>query len=99
MRSGRADVVTAMRPAAPEEPAKPERVKVACNTEGRALYFSREAIPHAGPHHIHIGVYGFAPGALGRCAALPKGDWKPPNGSNNSAGSKPDCTSMHVHVD
>jgi len=73
MRSGRADVVTAMRLAAPEEPAKPERVKVACNTEGRALYFSREAIPHGGPHHIHIGVYGFAPGALERCAALPQG--------------------------
>jgi len=73
LRSGLGDIVTAMRPALDGEAQQPERVKVAAGTNGRALYFSRSAIPHGGPHHIHLGIYAFAPGVLERCAALPPG--------------------------
>ena len=74
LRSGKADVVTAMRPAQADEVLRPERVKVACGADGRALYFSREAIPHGGPHHIHLGIYAFAPKVLERCSALPQSE-------------------------
>lgn len=73
LRQGRGDVITAVRPASEGEAALPERVKAALGSDGRALYFSRTAIPHGGPHHIHIGLYGYAPGVLARCAALPEG--------------------------
>lgn len=73
LRQGRGDVVTAVRPASEGEAALPERVKAALGSDGRALYFSRTAIPHGGPQHIHIGLYGYAPGVLARCAALPEG--------------------------
>ncbi|MDB4787294.1 3-deoxy-manno-octulosonate cytidylyltransferase [Flavobacteriales bacterium] len=67
------DIVSAMRPASPEEVTSEHRVKVAVNARQQALYFSRAAIPSGGPFHAHIGIYGFAPGALNRCAALPEG--------------------------
>ena len=73
LRQGRGDVVTAVRSASEGEAALPERVKAALGSDGRALYFSRTAIPHGGPQHIHIGLYGYAPGVLARCAALPEG--------------------------
>lgn len=61
------------RPAEPGEVDFPERVKVQCDTDGRALRFSRAPVSLAGPHHIHLGLYGFAPGWLERCASLPIG--------------------------
>ncbi len=73
LREGQWDIVSAMRPAAPEEATMSHRVKVAVNAHQRALYFSRSPIPSGGPHHVHIGIYGYAPGALSRCAALPAG--------------------------
>ena len=73
LRQRRGDVVTAVRPAVGGEAALPERVKAALGSDGRALFFSRTAIPQGGPYHIHIGLYGYAPGVLARCAALPEG--------------------------
>jgi 3-deoxy-manno-octulosonate cytidylyltransferase (CMP-KDO synthetase) len=68
-----AQVVTARRPAEPGESEKPERVKVECDASGKALRFSRSPAPIKGAHHIHLGLYGFAPGWLSRCASLPVG--------------------------
>lgn len=35
-------------------------VKVVCNNKDKALYFSRELIPHNAKYHfVHIGIYGF----------------------------------------
>lgn len=73
LHSGKWEVVSIMRPAAPQEAGSAHRVKVVCGTHGNALFFSRSAIPHGGPHQIHLGIYGFAPGQLLRCAALPPG--------------------------
>lgn len=43
----------------------PNRVKVVCDAKGRALYFSRSAIPHGpGGWHKHIGLYAFTRSAL-----------------------------------
>ena len=68
-----AQVVTARRPAKPGESEMLERVKVECDTAGMALGFSRSPSPIKGGHHIHLGLYGFAPGWLSRCASLPVG--------------------------
>jgi 3-deoxy-manno-octulosonate cytidylyltransferase (CMP-KDO synthetase) len=57
-------------------------VKVVCDAEGRALYFSRAPIPavsHAGAQDApgfpecfrHVGLYGYRAGALRRIAAAP----------------------------
>lgn len=73
LRTGAWDIVSAMRPAEASEIPMSQRVKVAAGKGGRALYFSRSPIPFEGPHHIHIGIYGFAPGQLARCASLAPG--------------------------
>ena len=73
LRKGRWDIVSAMRQGQTEEASSPHRVKVASGGDGRALYFSRSAIPHGAPPNIHIGIYGFSPGHLIRCAQLPEG--------------------------
>ena len=73
LQSNHGDIVSAMRPALPEEVHDANRVKVAVNGALEALYFSRSPVPSGGPFHIHIGIYGFAPGALSKCAALPEG--------------------------
>ena len=42
---------------------------------GRALYFSRTAVPSGeGPHFHHIGLYAFRRAALDRFVKLPRGD-------------------------
>ncbi len=67
------------------EAANPDRVKVVLDARGRALYFSRAAIPfdrdgdaHDGKSHgvgplLHIGLYGYRMATLERFAALPPG--------------------------
>lgn len=43
----------------------PHVVKVVVGADGRALYFSRSAIPHGAREFLgHIGIYAFAPGLL-----------------------------------
>ena len=59
--------------------ADPNRVKVVTDSRGRALYFSRAAIPHSktGPVQaegwplLHLGVYAYRRAALERFLALP----------------------------
>lgn len=54
-------------------------VKVVCDRDGRALYFSRSPIPatsHSGPGDVpgsfrHVGLYAYRAGALRRVAAAP----------------------------
>ncbi len=49
----------------------PARVKVVCDSAGRALYFSRSAIPHGGPWTLHVGIYAFLPRVIQELTALP----------------------------
>jgi 3-deoxy-manno-octulosonate cytidylyltransferase (CMP-KDO synthetase) len=74
-----ADIVTAAHRAT--EAAgfmSPHVVKVVCDVDGRALYFSRSGIPAArggAPRYMrHVGIYGFRAAALARFVALPPGD-------------------------
>lgn len=66
-----ADVATAMATLSEDEAHATERVKVVTDQSGRALYFSRAAIPHGGPWWVHVGIYAFRKAALARFAALP----------------------------
>jgi 3-deoxy-manno-octulosonate cytidylyltransferase (CMP-KDO synthetase) len=68
-------VVTFATPAAAEEMANPNAVKVVLARDGSALYFSRSAIPYprgeggAAPLK-HLGIYGYQRDALLRLAGL-----------------------------
>lgn len=68
-------VVTLATPAAPEEMANPNAVKVVLARDGSALYFSRSAVPYprveggAAPLK-HVGIYGYQRDALLRLAGL-----------------------------
>jgi 3-deoxy-manno-octulosonate cytidylyltransferase (CMP-KDO synthetase) len=73
------DVGTAAAPLAPELAADPARVKVVTDGRGRALYFSRAAIPHRreptdpveGLYWQHVGLYVYTRAALQRWVATP----------------------------
>ncbi len=68
------DVGTAAAPLDPALAADPARVKVVTDADGRALYFSRAAIPHRrepddpldGLYWQHLGIYAYTRGALER---------------------------------
>ncbi|HEX6533837.1 MAG TPA: 3-deoxy-manno-octulosonate cytidylyltransferase [Gemmatimonadaceae bacterium] len=72
---------TAAACASPDILDTPHVVKVVCGDDGRALYFSRAAIPYLrdesdaalrrGLVRQHLGVYAYTPGALARWVALP----------------------------
>ncbi|MBF2735863.1 MAG: 3-deoxy-manno-octulosonate cytidylyltransferase [Betaproteobacteria bacterium AqS2] len=70
--AGGCDVATAAAPITAAQARDPAVVKAVAAADGRALYFSRAAVPHGARRHLgHIGVYAFAPGRLARAAALP----------------------------
>ena len=71
------DIGTVAAPLDPALAADPARVKVVTDSRGRALYFSRAAIPHrreptdpaAGLYWQHLGIYAYTREALGRWVA------------------------------
>ncbi|MFA4985971.1 MAG: 3-deoxy-manno-octulosonate cytidylyltransferase [Candidatus Brocadiia bacterium] len=82
LETGGYDVVTPARAARNEsEYLLVSRVKVVCDSKGRALYFSRSPIPRArededqaaavSASRIHLGVYGFKRECLMAFASLP----------------------------
>ncbi len=85
LRGGEGSIATLITPAkSAEEVLNPNRVKVVVDASGRALYFSRQAIPFlkgVEPHewsdhflyHIHIGIYGFTREALLKIGDLGEG--------------------------
>lgn len=69
-------MATLALPAEEGDLENPNVVKVVCDLGGRALYFSRAAIPyprHAGRGRVlrHLGIYGYRRETLLRLAALP----------------------------
>ncbi|MBN2565434.1 MAG: 3-deoxy-manno-octulosonate cytidylyltransferase [Candidatus Eisenbacteria bacterium] len=78
---GTVDMTTLASPADDEEGfASPDVVKVVADGRGRALYFSREPIPHTrctpagNPLYLHhVGIYCFRREALGRFAGMRRG--------------------------
>jgi 3-deoxy-manno-octulosonate cytidylyltransferase (CMP-KDO synthetase) len=78
----RADIATlAVRIDALADLNDPNTVKVACDAQGRALYFSRASIPFnrdapatvAGACLRHVGLYAYRVAALRKLASLPTG--------------------------
>jgi 3-deoxy-manno-octulosonate cytidylyltransferase (CMP-KDO synthetase) len=72
-------VTTLVSPLAADEAANPDVVKVVCDRQGRALYFSRAAIPfprdgQPGAFLRHIGLYAFRMTALEHFVALGPGN-------------------------
>ena len=73
------DATTLKVPCPPTEIHDPNVVKVVTGVDGRALYFSRAAIPFDRdrtsrlPHWKHLGLYAYRRAALQRFAALPPG--------------------------
>jgi len=70
-------VGTLKTPAAPEDIASPSAVKVVADLNGRALYFSRAAIPSdrdiTQPQYFkHLGIYACSKGALDLFVSLPE---------------------------
>ena len=62
-----ASIATLARPKSDDDSERenPNRVKVVCDLNGRALFFSRAALPSSpGPWFEHVGLYAFTRGAL-----------------------------------
>jgi 3-deoxy-manno-octulosonate cytidylyltransferase (CMP-KDO synthetase) len=77
MQDPEAPVGTLKTPAAEEDIANPNAVKVVTAANGRALYFSRATIPYdrAGirlRYFKHLGIYAYRRAALERFVALPE---------------------------
>lgn len=71
------DIGTAAAPLNPDQAQDPSRVKVVTDARGRALYFSRSAIPfhrdkggQRGQYWQHVGVYAYTRNALRRWVTL-----------------------------
>jgi 3-deoxy-manno-octulosonate cytidylyltransferase (CMP-KDO synthetase) len=73
-----APMATLALPGAADDRDNPNVVKVVCDLDGRALYFSRAPIPFprnpAGTVLRHIGLYGFQHAALLQFATWPEGE-------------------------
>lgn len=68
-------VVTLARRVSSDSETDPSVVKVAMNSRGRALYFSRSSIPWGADFYFHhVGVYCFTPESLPACAESPQGE-------------------------
>jgi len=77
MKNAEVPVGTLMTPAAPEDIANPNAVKVVTDAKGRALYFSRATIPHdrdgSHPKYFkHLGIYAYRKQWLDKFVSLPE---------------------------
>ena len=71
LRRGKSDMVTLVTPVSAEEAQSHNNVKAVIAESGRALYFSREAVPHNAKEYMyHIGIYGFTSEALKKFVSL-----------------------------
>ncbi len=77
LRTSEAEMVTLAAPLADDLADEPGKVKVVCDSTGRALYFSRARIPFDRDgdvevsYLLHLGVYGYRAAFLKRFASLP----------------------------
>jgi 3-deoxy-manno-octulosonate cytidylyltransferase (CMP-KDO synthetase) len=77
MKDSKVQVGTLKTPASPEDIGNPNAVKVVTDPTGRALYFSRAAIPFdrdglGAKYFKHLGFYAYRKAALDRFCALPE---------------------------
>jgi 3-deoxy-manno-octulosonate cytidylyltransferase (CMP-KDO synthetase) len=78
MRDAKIEVATVKTPCPQQDVANPNAVKVVTDLAGRALYFSRAAVPYdrdggGGVRYFkHLGFYAYRKPALDRFCALPE---------------------------
>jgi len=78
MKNSKIDVGTVKTPCAPQDVNNPNAVKVVTDAQGRALYFSRSAVPHDRDktgdvrYFKHLGFYAYRKPALDRFCSLPE---------------------------
>lgn len=77
MKNAEIPVGTLKTPAAPEDIANPNAVKVVADLNGRALYFSRSTVPYdrdgSHPQYFkHLGIYAYRKHWLERFVTLPE---------------------------
>lgn len=66
------DIATAVMKIDPQTAQKPSCVKAVLDSKNKALYFSRQAIPHNAPHFFeHIGIYVYKAKSLEKFVTLP----------------------------
>ena len=71
LEHSKADVVSLRHAINAHQAEEASRVKVVCNSDRKALYFSRSPIPHGAEQFWqHVGVYGFQASALERIRGL-----------------------------
>lgn len=70
-----AGIATLKKTLPSDEATNPNRVKVVCDADGFALYFSRSPIPYArngeADYFLHVGLYGYTRSALVRITSYP----------------------------
>lgn len=67
------DIVTPLAKVGHDVASSHSNVKAVVDSNGRALYFSRQMIPHdADEYWYHVGIYGFRVEALEKFARLPE---------------------------
>lgn len=77
IKTSPAPMATLATPLATEFVSDTNKVKVVCDLDGFALYFSRSVIPHdrdgssAGKYLLHLGIYAYRAGFLKTFSALP----------------------------
>jgi 3-deoxy-manno-octulosonate cytidylyltransferase (CMP-KDO synthetase) len=77
LRQTNAPMATLATPMSPAEAANPNKVKVVIDRLGRALYFSRAAIPfdrdgsRGANYLLHLGIYAYRTAFLKQFAAMP----------------------------
>jgi len=77
LKTSDAPMVTLAAPLSSDLADKPDKVKVVCDSGGRAMYFSRAKIPFSRDDNadvsylLHVGAYGYRVGFLKRFACLP----------------------------
>jgi len=78
IRHSECHMATLATPLSPEQADDPNRVKVVCDINGRAMYFSRSRIPYdrdgTDPveYYLHLGIYAYRAGFLQEFTALPQ---------------------------
>lgn len=67
------DIITPLAKVGNDIASSPSNVKAVVDSNGRALYFSRQMIPHdADEYWYHVGIYGFRLEALEKFVRLPE---------------------------
>jgi len=77
LKSGNGEIVTPVVKVGRDIADSSSNVKVVACNQGRAMYFSRNLVPHGATEFLyHVGIYGFQRDALEKFVNLPQGKYE-----------------------